>query len=346
MVRLMETEALVPLAEPPAATLGRLERVSDLRTYWPNEERDFTPWLARPENLKFLAEAISVSEIVLIQTERKVGPFEADIYAKEASSEDIVVVENQLGRTDHSHLGKLLVYSSGLGAGTVVWIAAEFTDEYRNVLDWLNETSVEGVNYFGLEIELWQIGTSPAAPKFNVVSQPNEWKKAVSDVASEDLTETKQLQLEFWREFVDYSREHGATYGLRKAPPRHWYDFAIGRGGFNGSLTLNTPADRIGCGLYIGHPAAKVAFAALERDREAIDAQLGAKLDWMKLPQRRASRIVQYRDDAGLSDRDRWPELHEWCRDRAETFRAVFGPRVQALELNEDDAVAEEDEIA
>jgi hypothetical protein len=91
------------------ASLGRLERVVNLRAYWPNEERDFTPWLAQAENLELLADAIGIGELILLQTERKVGPFEADIYAKEASSETIVVVENQLGRTDHGHLGKLLV---------------------------------------------------------------------------------------------------------------------------------------------------------------------------------------------------------------------------------------------
>ena len=164
----------MPPAEASRPALGTLERAANLRTYWPREERDFTPWLATSENLTLLAETFGIGERVLLQTAKKVGPFEADIYAKDGASGDIVVVENQLGRTDHGHLGKLLVYGSGLGAKTVVWIAAEFSDEYRNALDWLNETSQEGVNYFGLEIELWRIGDSPAAPKFNLVCQPNE----------------------------------------------------------------------------------------------------------------------------------------------------------------------------
>lgn len=138
--------------------LGHLEPVS-LRDFWEDEARHFTPWLALPENLKLLGEAIGV-ELEFEATESRVGIFKADIVAKEVGTDDRVIIENQLGRTDHDQLGKLLTYAAGLGAKTVVWVAATISDDHRRTLDWLNEITGEAFSFFALEIELWKIGDS------------------------------------------------------------------------------------------------------------------------------------------------------------------------------------------
>jgi hypothetical protein len=62
-----------------------------------------------------------------------------------------VLIENQLERTDHTHLGQLLTYASGLEAVTIVWIAERFTEEHRSTLDWLNKITDESFRFFGLE---------------------------------------------------------------------------------------------------------------------------------------------------------------------------------------------------
>jgi hypothetical protein len=111
--------------------------------------------------------------------EASVGPFRADILCKDNSTGKLVLVENQLERTDHMHLGQLMTYAAGLSVVTVVWVAARFTDEHWAALDWLNEITAEDINFFGLEVELWRIGDSAPAPKFNVVSQPNDWSRRI-----------------------------------------------------------------------------------------------------------------------------------------------------------------------
>lgn len=124
----------------------------------------FTLWLARPENLTVLGEALNI-ELELEAQERAVGPFRADILCKDIGTDRWVLIENQLERTDHTHLGQLLTYASGLDAVTIVWIAARFTEEHRSTLDWLNKITNESFRFFGLEVELWKIGNSPAAPR-------------------------------------------------------------------------------------------------------------------------------------------------------------------------------------
>ena len=110
--------------------LGRLTRV-DLRDIWTSEASDFTPWLAREDNLAILGETLGI-DLELEAQEKAVGPFRADILCKDIRSGTWVLVENQLERTDHSHLGQLLTYASGLEAVTIVWIAARFTEEHRS----------------------------------------------------------------------------------------------------------------------------------------------------------------------------------------------------------------------
>ncbi len=120
--------------------LGKLEKV-ELRDIWETEGQGFTPWLAEEKNLEMLGEAIGI-ELELEAQEKDVGPFRADILCKNLEDDSLVLIENQIERTDHKHLGQLLTYASGLQSVTIVWIAAKFTEEHRAALDWLNEISV------------------------------------------------------------------------------------------------------------------------------------------------------------------------------------------------------------
>ena len=153
--------------------LGRLERV-DLRKIWPDEAQDFTPWLAKKENLALLDETLGL-ELELEETEQSVGAFSADIVCRDAASESLVLIENQIEPTNHTHLGQTLTYAAGLDAVTIIWIASKFRDEHRAMLDWLNEKTEAQLSFFALEIELWRIGNSAPAPKFNIVARPNDW---------------------------------------------------------------------------------------------------------------------------------------------------------------------------
>jgi hypothetical protein len=185
------------MTQPP---IGRLNRV-DLRDIWASEATEFTPWLALPDNMAVLGEALGI-DLELEAQEKAIGPFRADILCKDIGTDHWVLIENQLARTDHSHLGQLLTYASGLEAVTIVWIAAQFTEEHRATLDWLNKITDESFRFFGLEVELWRIEDSPAAPKFNIVSKPNNWSRSVAQAAraidDAELSETRITQREYW----------------------------------------------------------------------------------------------------------------------------------------------------
>lgn len=179
--------------------LGQLKNLK-LKSVWSHEERDFTPWLAQESNLSALSDALGMG-LQLEQVEVPVGPYSADILARDASG-DYAVIENQFGKTNHDHLGKLLTYSATLGASVVVWIAEQFTEEHRKTIEWLNEQTIDALSLYAVQLEVFQIDNSAPAIRFNIISQPNEVVRAATAAKSAGaLTDTQQTQLDFWTMF-------------------------------------------------------------------------------------------------------------------------------------------------
>ena len=317
-----------------STSLGRLEKV-DVRTIWDHEARDFTPWLARQENLGQLGDAIGM-EMELEGTEQDVGPFNADILCRDTVDDSRVLIENQLERTDHSHLGQLLMYAAGLDAVTVIWIARRFRDQHRAALDWLNEITDKGIRFFGIEIELWQIGESAVAPKFNLVSKPNDWSKIVSSTAKSqaELTDTQQLNLEYWRALSDHIEEHGERVTSRSPQAKSYADFAVGRSGCNLSASVNTQEPFVRVLLWIsGTGDSEALFRLLEEERSVIEHEIGVSLDWQPRPDKK-SFVIAYRWDADPTDRDDWPNQHERMTKLLDAFHQAFSPRLKQLDAS------------
>ena len=207
--------------------LGRLIKV-ELRDAWEHEAHDFTPWLAQEDNIALLSDTIGIDLEVEAQ-EKNVGPFSADILCKDTANDHWVLIENQLERTDHTHLGQLITYAAGLNAVTIVWIADRFTDEHRAALDWMNEITGENLTFFGLEVELWRIGNSIAAPKFNVVSSPNDWTKNFGGKSGTftpaNLSEIRVLQRDYWAYLHKHLEETNSIIRKGKPQPQSWMTY-------------------------------------------------------------------------------------------------------------------------
>lgn len=312
---------------------GRLERV-DLRTIWTSEPAGFTPWLAQAENLEILADTLGI-ELELEAQEKDVGPFRADILCKDTGTDSWVLVENQLERTDHTHLGQLLTYAAGLQAVTIVWLA-RFTEEHRATLDWLNSITDESFRFFGLEIELWRIGDSPAAPKFNIVARPNDWSKSVAHAAraidDAELSETRLRQREYWTALNGIlDGANGSVRGNRKPWPRSWMSYPVGRTGFSLAAAMNRAKEYVRAELYISGSDAKRLQEYLNDERREIEQELGYSLEWEELPSKRDCRIACYLSGVDPEDESDWPRQHDWLASHLNDLHRVFSGRVRNL---------------
>ena len=266
--------------------LGRLEKV-DLRTYWQREDTEFTPWLANPENIALLAEALGFPRLEVEDTEVRVGPFRADVLCRVVGSERFVLIENQLERTDHDHLGKLLTYAAGLEAAGIVWIAAGFAEEHRAALDWLNQVTHEDVNFFGVQVELWRIGDSPMAPRFHVVAMPNDWSKRVATVTKGGGSSVRyQDFLTFWQGFATYVERHVPQLPPPKPAARNWIDVGPALRGVRVTVSYSARSNKVQLYVLIRNKDEPELYKFFEERAELISRKTGQELSWHPQPDR------------------------------------------------------------
>ena len=305
------------------AKLGKLEPV-DIKKQWPLEDRDFTPWLAK-EGLPYLNDALGMDlEVATSETEVKVGSYRADIVAIDGSADFKVVIENQYGASDNPHIGQLITYAATVGAKSVVWIAEKIRDEHRKAVEWLNENTVSGLDFYAIEMELWNIGDSQWAPKLSVVVRPND----VTDPAPPPGT--GRAYHDFWKAFVEHIATHDVPLPKHKPQPQHWYNVTIGKSGVHISLTIRPSKGDVGCELYIDFEHATEMFQAFEGEKDEISAAIGPDLEWLPLPGKKSSRIV-LRAPIDINDQANWPKAFEWFVAMVPKFRATFEKRVKAF---------------
>ena len=301
-------------------SIGKLSYVDDLRVIWQHEERDFTPWLS--EHIGLLGEALSL-DLEVVSVEHGVGAFSLDILAKESGSGNMVAIENQLEITDHSHLGQILTYASGVEAKTVVWISKEVRDEHRKAIDWLNEVTNDQMSFFAIEVQLIKIDESRPAPFFKVKASPNDWSKVVgrpTPVIGE-MSDRRMFYHDFFGALLE--RVQKIMPGLtnsKKVGYDSWKSFPAGVGGYAYAVAFRS-GNRLSCELYIDtgeKDLNKERFDMLETHKESIEMALG-KLSWERLDDRRACRIALYTTEIRSNE-----EMLEWGVSRLKIFREVF----------------------
>ena len=328
--------------------LGRLERVPP-RTFWSDEARNFTPWLATEDNLALLSETIGV-DLELQNQEVSVGPFRADVLCRDVATDALVLVENQLERTDHRHLGQLFTYAAGLDAVTVVWIAERFHEEHRAALDWLNRITHEDFRFFGIEVELWRIGDSALAPKFNLVAKPNDWSKTVRETASAKragaLSESQELRVEYWHALKATADDMGSRFATLTPVPRRYRHFGAGRTGFTINASFRTGGGAEAPGalvfLWINDDDDGAYLGQLAADRADIESEIGLPLEWDRKLERKSSQVTAFLP-GDPTDRSAWPELTTWTIRTLEAFDRAFRPRLKQLDEPADLNLANDD---
>lgn len=305
--------------------LGKLEKIKDLRSVWKHEANDFTKWLAKEENLNTLSEEIGI-DIELVSTEAKTGSFSTDILAVEANTNNKVIIENQLEATNHDHLGKIITYASGHDAKTIIWIVKEAREEHRQAIDWLNEHTDEEINIFLCKIELWRIGDSAVAPKFQIVSSPNNWSKTVKRSISNEMTSTKMLQYDYWTKVKEEIDKNYDKFNSRKPQAQSWYNLAIGSSLAHISMDVNTRTAEIKAQIWI--PGSKPLFDYLYESKDEIESELGFEMNWERLDGKKASYISIIKD-MDILDEANWDESVKWHLNTASILYDVFSDRIK-----------------
>jgi len=304
--------------------LGTLENV-DLRTVWAHEALDFTKWLSKEENIELLCNELEI-EIEDIKVEEATGRYNADIVGIEATTKKKIIIENQLESTDHKHLGQIITYASGLDASIIIWIAKDYNNEHKSAIDWLNKNMSAEIKFFLIQIELWRIGGSLPAPRFNIISQPNDWIKTIRSAALAEKgspSELKLQQQQFWQNFKDFVKaDKTSKLNMGRTPrPQHWYTISLGTSKAEIAATVNSKQALIGIELYIKSDVA--IYNKLKAKKDEIEQSLGTDLQWMDLPDSVAFRVLKTHS-GDPTDEAKWPEYFNWLKEYGEKFLKTF----------------------
>lgn len=301
--------------------IGKLQEV-DIRNLWKHEQYDFSEWLSKEENIEYLNDILGLT-LVDISKETYVGSYRCDLFAKDETTGTKVIIENQLEISNHDHLGKIITYASGLDAKVIVWIVKEARQEHRSAIEWLNNNTNNNINFFLIEIHAYKIGNSDNAPMFQIIEQPNDFiKNNKSTNSNESMNKSQSQRMEFWNQFNEILIKRGKPFNVRKATTDHWYNVAIGTSDAHIDITLVNKDSVIGVELYITDN--KDLFDKLYQKKDEIELDLGFELEWRRLDNSKASRIVTFIKGLNFDDHSNYIDLMNKTIDLAALMRDIF----------------------
>ena len=278
------------------------------RDAWPDEARDFTPWLF--DNIDFLSDAVGI-ELEATDRETAVDNFSADIMAKDVRTGDRVLIENQLETSDHKHLGQILTYLAGIEAKSIVWIARQFQEAHRSAIRWLNEHTDDDFAFFAVRVRVVRIGDSPFAPVLEVVEQPNNWERKLGRQAARAESELTRLRRRFWDRYL---QRHPGVF----RPSRHsnvWIPMLS-----DGSVVLSMYLGSKTCGMYLrgrlGTDAEELA-PLMSRYAETLEEALGPS-------QNGPGYYCETWQEIAVQEESRWDELIDWMDAQRRCYEDVF----------------------
>ncbi len=294
---------------------GKLSQV-DLREAWAHEAHDFTPWLA--EHLDELSEAVGIA-MEAEDTEVAVESFSADILARNPHDDTRILIENQLEKTDHAHLGQIMTYLAGLEAKIIIWVAADFREPHLSALRWLNENTPTPFAFFAVQVRVVRIADSPMAPIFEVVERPNQWERHLHAEANPETSQTNKNKEAFWKYYIEQYPEE-EKYGLPTSSSR-WHTFP------NSGLVVSIYAGVKKSGLFI---RGKMSVSSIEvgeilsPHREALDTILGSD-GWDEVK----GYYYHQKCVGSTNDESTWPAmaaaLHDLIVKTEDAIRSCFG---------------------
>ena len=309
--------------------IGKMERVP-LREVWKKEVKDFNSWLF--ENIEILAEELDI-DLTAVEKEKKIGSFSADIIA-ESSTGETVLIENQLEKTDHDHLGKILTYVSNLEAKEAIWISKEPRSEHERATEWLNELSAD-IDFYLVKIEAYKIGDSAPAPKFTVIAGPTESGKVVG-IEKKELAERHKKRLEFWKSLLEKSKNKTTLFSNISPSKDSYISTGAGKSGLVYLYSITYKYASINFYIDRGKDSEeenKKIFDDLFKHKDEIENVFGEKLSWQRLDDRRSSRVCKIYNYAGLNEKEKWDKLQNEIINDMIKLEKAFKKYISVLKI-------------
>lgn len=304
--------------------IGRLKRVP-LREVWKHEAADFTRWLT--ENPDVLSDLIDLP-LQNLERETAAGSFSCDIRAEDANG-NIVVIENQLEKSNHDHLGKLITYATALGARVAIWIVSEPRPEHVAAINWLNEGT--SAAFYILKIEAVKIGDSQPAPLLTLITGPSD-ETAEAGRTKQEVAVRHVERRAFWQHLLERLKTRTSLFANVSPGQANWISTGTGKSGVIYSLVVRQEDTSVEVYIDRKDPIEnRRIFDALETEKSAIEKAFGGQLEWQPLEDRKACRIRYTMSKGGYRTPDKWPDVFEAMIDALIRLESAFRPHIVAL---------------
>jgi len=309
--------------------IGKIERVP-LRDVWKHEALDFTTWLE--ENVDVLNDVIDLN-LISVEREQRAGAFSVDLVGEDDTG-NVVIIENQLEKSDHDHLGKLITYLTAMEARAAIWIVADPRPEHVKAIAWLNETSA--ASFYLLKLEAIAIGESEPAPLLTLIVGPSEEAREVGHTKRE-MAERVAVRQQFWAELLDRAKATSRLHA-HSSPSRHqWVGTGAGVAGLQLNYVVRLHDGQVEMYIDRGKDSAaenQAIFDWFFQRKAEIESAFGGPLSWERLEHRQACRIRKVIDLGGYDDDEtKWPAIQDAMIDAMIRLEKALRPHLKALKI-------------
>jgi hypothetical protein len=307
--------------------VGKIQRVS-LREVWKHED-DFTVWLQ--DNIDVLNDALDL-ELKSPEREQAAGDFSVDIVAVDDKGNP-VVIENQLEKSDHDHLGKLLTYLVAMNAKAAIWIVSDPRPEHVNTIAWLNESS--SGDFYLVKVETIRINESLPAPSLTLIVGPSEEAREIGR-KKQELVGREELLFRFWKGLLEKAKKKTKLHSNISPIKDQWISFGAGRNELGYIYAIRQHDVQIELNIYGGKESEKTniaIFHALEENKKNIETAFGEALEWQPKEGKKKCRIRKVITIGGYCDEDRWPEIQDAMVDAMIRLEKAFRPYIANLNI-------------
>jgi len=270
-------------------------------------------------------------QLVGVDREQNAGDFSVDLVGEDNAGQ-IVIIENQLERSNHDHLGKLITYLTALEAKVAIWIVSEPRAEHVKAVAWLNESSAAA--FYLVKVEAIKIGESPAAPLLTLITGPSEEAVKAGDTKKE-LAERYLARERFWEGLLSRAKEKTKLHANISPGQHNWIGTSAGLShGLNLNYAVRRHDAQVELYIDVGKESAeanRAIFDELQENKDAIEESFGEFLEWESLEGKRACRIKKGVPVAGWQDEERWPEAHQAMVDAMIRLEEALRPHLQSL---------------
>lgn len=308
--------------------IGKLEP-EDLRELWKHEALNFTSWLA--ENCDVLKDQLGL-DLTVVEKEKSVGPFSVDILAKDAAGRP-VIIENQLERTDHDHLGKVLTYLANLDAKVAIWITSDPRPEHITAIDFLNQNVPSDTQFYLIKLQAFSIGGSDPAPLFTIEAGPSEERTASGEI-KKDFAEKDKRRYEFFEQLLEHCRQKTSLFSnVSPVGYQGWVNAGAGKSGLAWTLSVTGKAARVE--LFLCAPTAEAnqkRFEALHARRDEIEKSFGEALLWDFKEGRKQQYVKSRCPIGGLEQEAKWQSIQEDLVDRLIRMESTFRNAIRQID--------------